>query len=90
MGLPAMSQYYFYNDEYYESALTWEAGLSAGGMNCLTDLGGRKGAGKKFIKDINWNATRPCGGVYAGINYLDIVAGTLSIYFVPLKASDLV
>ena len=35
-------------------------GLSAGGMNCLTDLGGTSGAGKGFIKDLNYINTKPC------------------------------
>lgn len=41
--LPAVCQYYFYNENYFEPALTWEIGISTGGMNCLTDLGGKKG-----------------------------------------------
>jgi hypothetical protein len=47
------AQYYFYDDERLETAILWEAGGSIGVMNCLTDLGGRKGIGKGFVKDLN-------------------------------------
>ena len=35
--------------------LLFEIGGSIGLMNCLTDIGGNKGLGKKSIKDINVN-----------------------------------
>ncbi|MEO5999190.1 MAG: hypothetical protein ABIN89_20620 [Chitinophagaceae bacterium] len=85
---PAISQYYFYNEDYLESALTWEFGLSLGGMNCLTDLGGKKGTGGKFIKDINWSTTQPCGSLYAGANYRNIIGARLELSFGQVKASD--
>lgn len=47
------AQYYFYNDKYYDNAVVMELGASFGVMNSLTDLGGKKGIGKKFIKDLN-------------------------------------
>jgi hypothetical protein len=81
-------QYYFYNDDYYESAIIWSAGFSAGGMNCLTDLGGKKGPGRKFIKDINWNTTRPCGSLFAGANFKEMVAARAELAFGQIKASD--
>lgn len=84
----AVGQYYFYNDDYYETSLTWQAGVSAGGMNCLTDLGGKRGTQRKFINDINWNSTRPCGGLYAGANYKDLVGARLELAFGQVKASD--
>ncbi|MFZ1264230.1 MAG: hypothetical protein WAT34_12050 [Chitinophagaceae bacterium] len=58
------AQYYFYNNRYYENSLTFELGASAGVMNCLTDLGGKKGVGKKFIKDLNWKNTKLSYGFY--------------------------
>lgn len=82
------SQYYFYNEDYYYAAVTWEAGFSAGGMNCLTDLGGKKGPGKKFIKDVNWHYTRPCGSLYASIDYLEVSAARLELSFGQVAASD--
>lgn len=58
------AQYYYYNDKFYENALVYELGVSAGVMNALTDLGGKKGIGKNFIKDLNWKNTRPSFGLY--------------------------
>lgn len=63
------SQYYFYDDRYYNSLVLVEAGLSIGGMNCLTDLGGKKGLGKPFLKDINWQNTAVAGGIYFSVLY---------------------
>jgi hypothetical protein len=48
-------QYYFSSRNKTEPELLWEAGAGAGVWNCLTDVGGANGKGKKFIKDINWN-----------------------------------
>ncbi len=84
----AISQYYFYNNDYYEADLTIEIGGSAGGMNCLTDLGGRKGAGGKFIKDINWNKSRPCAGLYAGVYYRSAIGLRLAVNLGGVAASD--
>ena len=63
------SQYYFSANNRVEPELLWEAGLSAGIMNCLTDIGGNNGAGKRFIKDINWNQTQMGGSVFANVSW---------------------
>ena len=55
------AQYYFYDDQYYDNPVIIEIGGSIGIMNCLTDLGGKKGIGKKFIKDLNLINNRLCG-----------------------------
>jgi hypothetical protein len=64
------SQSYYYDNRYYDRLLLAEAGLFSGGMNCLTDLGGKPGKQKPFYNDINWSCTRPCAGVHASILYL--------------------
>ncbi len=45
----ASAQYYFYDDQYYDNPWFFEVGGSLGAMNCLTDIVGKKGIGKKFI-----------------------------------------
>jgi hypothetical protein len=70
----ANAQYYFYNGSYYDSPLLFEVGASVGAMNCLTDLGGKKGIGKKFFKDLNMGNTHISGGVFAGFIYKNAVA----------------
>ncbi|MEI9957877.1 MAG: hypothetical protein WDM90_16615 [Ferruginibacter sp.] len=56
------AQYYFYDNNYYDNPLVYEAGASVGIMNCFTDLGGKKGKGKKFIKDLNLGNSQFAGG----------------------------
>lgn len=74
------SQYYFTANHQPEPALMWEAGISAGTMNCLTDLGGNSGTGKKFIKDINWNQQQFCGSAFTSATWQ-------SLYGIRLQAS---
>ncbi|MEO8962474.1 MAG: DUF6089 family protein [Ginsengibacter sp.] len=66
------AQSYFYNDEYYDNDFIFEAGVSMGPMNCLTDIGGRKGLGKAGAKDLNINSTTFGGGIYLGAMYKHI------------------
>ncbi len=49
----SQAQYYFYNNDYYNNDWLYEAGASVGAMNSLTDLGGRKGIGKRGVKDFS-------------------------------------
>jgi len=65
------AQYYYYNDKYYESAVVMEFGGQFGVMNSFTDLGGKKGVGKSFIKDLRWQTARPSFGAYILANYQD-------------------
>src|SRR6185369_17217569 len=63
------AQYYFYDANHLEPEWRWETGMNLGWMNCLTDLGGGPGNGKKFIKDINWKNGKLCGGVFVSITH---------------------
>lgn len=65
----SLSQQYFYNDKYYDA--TWLLGISVntGGMNVLTDLGGGKGNGQFFLKDLNIQNTKLCLGVQLNLIY---------------------
>src|SRR5690242_8561773 len=58
------AQFYFYNDRYYAGNFVLEGGCSGGMMNSLTDLGGRKGNGKSFLKDLNWSVSKPSYSVF--------------------------
>jgi len=68
-AVKADAQYYFYDNSYYENPLLIEFGAGVGAMNCLTDIGGRKGIGKKFIKDVNLGKTQPCASFFINANY---------------------
>jgi hypothetical protein len=73
LHLTSPAQYYFYDGSHLESEWTWETGISLGWMNCLTDLGGGKGNGKKFIKDINWKNGKPCGGIFVMVTHREVI-----------------
>jgi hypothetical protein len=48
-----------------------EIGFNSGPQFFLGDLGGSTGAGTAFIKDIDWEETRPSAGFYLNIHPLD-------------------
>ena len=85
---PVLPQYYFSDDGHLEPELRWEAGFSLGLMNCLTDLGGQSGKGKKFLKDINWNNSRPSGGLFVTATIHEAIAFRLETTLGQVKADD--
>jgi hypothetical protein len=79
ISLRSFSQYYFYNDKYYDNNLLIEIGSSLGGMDCFTDLG----------KDTPlFKAMALCGGFYGGIIYHDILGVRLEATFGKVQAAD--
>ncbi len=50
--------------DFNENPIIYEAGISIGIMNCFTDVGGRGGLGKTFIKDLNIGNTQLSGSIY--------------------------
>lgn len=84
----ADAQYYFYDDDYYDSPFLFEIGASVGAMNCLTDIGGAKGVGKRFVKDLNLGTTSASGGVFINAIYKNAVALRLEGAFGKISAND--
>ncbi len=82
------AQYYFYNGDYYENDIVFEIGGSLGAMNCFTDLGGRKGIGKKFVKDFNLKTTQLCGSMFFSAVYKNEFALRLEATFGNVEAYD--
>lgn len=82
------AQYYFYDNNYYDNPVIFEVGGSIGVMNCLTDLGGRKGIGKKFIKDLNIGKTTFAGSVHLAALYQYKIGLRLEATFGQVKADD--
>ena len=68
-ALQTVAQFYFYDKNTYNSPVVYEFGGSVGVMNCLTDIGGRKGIGGKFIKDLNFGNTQLNGSLYLSATY---------------------
>ena len=86
--LPAEGQYYYYNDKYWNTDWVIELGGSAGIMNSLTDLGGKKGIGKKFVKDLNWKMTKPSFSIYGVAMYKDAIGVRLEATFGNIQSYD--
>ena len=82
------SQYYFSKNYGQEPELLWEAGVSAGAMNCLTDIGGKNGTGKKFIKDINLNQTQLCGSLFVSAAWHNLFAIRLEAAMGDISGND--
>lgn len=72
--LQSRAQTYFYNNDYYDNPITFEAGISIGPMNSLTDIGGRKGRGTRGPKDLNIKSTTLYGSIYADAIYNHFLA----------------
>lgn len=73
-GMQSKAQYYFWNDEVYDADVIYEFGPSINAMNCLTDLGGKAGVGKKFIKDLNFGKTHFSAGLFGNVIYQNKIA----------------
>ncbi len=84
----ASAQYYFYDDKYYDNPLIFEVGVSVGAINCLTDIGGNKGIGKKFIKDINMGKTSFAAGASLSAMYQDAIGLRLEYTWGKIAADD--
>lgn len=82
------AQYYYHNDKYWGSDFVVELGVTAGVMNSLTDLGGKKGIGKNFIKDLNWKVTKPSFGLYLVGMYKEALGIRLEGTFGTLNSYD--
>jgi hypothetical protein len=81
-------RYYSYSDNYADKAVLIEFGGGVGIINCLTDLGGGKGPGKKFTKDINWKNTQACGSMYVAADINDAFGLRVEASFGKVKAYD--
>ncbi|MGG9971139.1 hypothetical protein ACQ33O_05020 [Ferruginibacter sp. SUN002] len=84
----AQGGYYFFDNDYYDTDWIYELGGSLGGMNCLTDLGGHKGIGKPFLKDLNFGNNRFAMSGYLSALYKNKIAIRLEGTFGTVKAYD--
>ena len=82
------AQNYFYNNNYYDNPITFEAGISIGPMNSLTDIGGRKGRGTRGPKDLNIKSTTLYGSIYADAIYNHFFALRIEATAGSVKSND--
>ncbi len=86
--IKSAAQYYFFNDDYYDTEWIYELGGSIGGMNCLSDLGGHKGIGKPFVKDLNIGNNQFALSGYLSALYKNKIGIRLEGTFGKVKAYD--
>lgn len=84
----AAAQYYFIDDSYFYSPHVYEAGASLGAMNCLTDLGGNKGIGDNFTKDLNIGKSSFCLGAFFSYTYKSAIGARIEATFGKVMADD--
>ncbi len=82
------AQYYYYNNKYFDSPVVFEFGVSGGVMNSLTDLGGKSGMGKTFIKDLRWKTAKPSYGLYLMAMYNNVIGARLEGTFGSIVGYD--
>ncbi len=82
------AQYYFYDNAYYNADIMFEGGISLGVMNCMTDLGGKQGLGKAFVKDLNIGNNQFNGSLYLGAIYREAIGLRIEGTYGRVKAYD--
>jgi hypothetical protein len=82
------AQYYYYNEKFYDSPVVLETGTSVGMLNALTDLGGKRGTGRAFIKDLNWSNSRPAASIHIAATYQYAIGARLELLSGSVQASD--
>lgn len=86
-GYPLLAQYY-YNGKNYSGDWLIELGGSAGLMNCLTDIGGKRGPGNNFTKDLNWQMTKPSLSLFGEAVYKDAIGIKLETTIGSIRSCD--
>ena len=84
----ASAQFYYYDQKYYETPVIYEIGGSIDNMNCLTDLGGKKGIGARFFKDYNFGKNHLAGGIFFSAMYRYAIGMRLEYTFGRVSADD--
>lgn len=87
-GSQLKAQYYFYNGDYYEADIVYELGGSIGAINALTDIGGRKGVGKRGMKDFNIKNTDISGGAFFGVMFKNAIGLRIEATFGKVSGYD--
>ncbi len=82
------AQFYFYDNNHYDTHLIYEFGGSIGVMNCFTDLGGNSGLGQTFVKDLNIGNSNLNGSLYLSALYKYAIGLRLEGTYGQISAHD--
>ena len=83
------AQYYFYNDEYFDSDLVWEFGGGGAMMNCITDVGGPNTDTKFYVNEMRSKNFKLAAGIYMGVMYQNFIGLRLEGTWGSVEAKDL-
>lgn len=84
LGTPAYSQSIFFGDQ----RTGVEVGLNIGPSFFLGDLGGNRGTGKRFIKDVNLGLTKLTYGAFVTMYPVDLFGLRIAVQYGKLEGSD--
>jgi hypothetical protein len=87
-AVEAGAQSYFYNNNYFDNDVIYEAGISFGPMNSLTDIGGTPGLGQKGPKDLNIKSTTLFGSIYGMAFYKHFLGFRAEATIGSVKSND--
>jgi len=87
VGKPAIGQYYYYNNKYFDSDIIWEIGGSVGGMYSLADVG-KKQYSAFLPARLNYKSTKLNAGIYAGVLYQNLAGVRLEVTYGSVAGAD--
>ncbi|MGI8637622.1 MAG: DUF6089 family protein [Segetibacter sp.] len=82
------SQYYYYNDKYYNTDFLYEVGIGAGAINCITDIGGANTDNAAYFNEINKKNNHFSKSIYASVTYQGIIAARIEGTLGKVEAAD--
>jgi len=82
------SQYYYYNDKYYNTDFLYEVGVSAGSINCITDIGGANTDNAAYFNEIKKQNNHFSKSIYAAVTYQGIIAARIEGTLGKVEAAD--
>lgn len=83
----AYSQYYYYDDKYFDSDILFEGGASLGIMNCVTDVGQKSGS-PLWFSGYDWKSKKFCASAYFTVSYLSTWEGRAELTLGGIVGND--
>ncbi|MCW3082433.1 DUF6089 family protein [Segetibacter sp.] len=84
----SFSQYYYFNDKYYNTDLLYEFGIGVGAMNSITDIGGANTDNTTYLNEINKKNNRFSKSIYAGVLYQGLLGARIEGTLGEVRSDD--
>lgn len=88
IGKHGYSQYYYYNDKYYDNDLIFEFGVGLGAMNCITDVGGANTDNGFYINEIRKQNTKFSKSIFGSVMYQNFVGARIEGTWGSIQSAD--